>query len=59
MLATARAQGSAASRKLTKHHARETLKRVAACKPLREIPLSYNVDRLRIHRLRARYTAEA
>jgi hypothetical protein len=30
MLATARAQGSAASRKLTKHQARETLKRVAA-----------------------------
>jgi FixJ family two-component response regulator len=30
--------------KLTKHQAREALKRVAAGEPLREIALSFNVD---------------
>jgi FixJ family two-component response regulator len=56
MLATARAQGSAASRKLTKHQARETLKRVAAGETLREIALSFDVDHST--RLKARHAAE-
>jgi len=45
--------------KLTKHQAREALKRVAAGEPLREIALSYDVDHSTIHRLKARYAAEA
>jgi DNA invertase Pin-like site-specific DNA recombinase len=45
--------------KLTKHQAREALKRVAAGETLREIALSYNVDHSTIHRLKARYAAEA
>jgi len=44
--------------KLTKHQAREALKRVAAGEPLREIALSYNVDHSTISRLKARYAAE-
>jgi hypothetical protein len=36
-----KAKGSARSAKLTKHQAREALKRVAAGEPLREIALSY------------------
>jgi DNA invertase Pin-like site-specific DNA recombinase len=44
--------------KLTKHQAREALKRVAAGETLREIALSYNVDHATIHRLKARYAAE-
>ena len=40
--------------KLTKHQAREALKRVAAGEPLREIALSYNVDHSTISRLKAR-----
>ena len=44
--------------KLTKHQAREALKRVAAGETLREIALSYNVDHSTIHRLKARYAAE-
>jgi hypothetical protein len=39
--------------------ARKALKRVAAGEPLREIALSYNVDHATIHRLEARYAAEA
>jgi hypothetical protein len=35
------------------------LKRVAAGKPLREVALSYNVDRPTICRLKTRYAAEA
>jgi DNA invertase Pin-like site-specific DNA recombinase len=45
--------------KLTKHQAREALKRVAAGEPLREIALSYNVDHSTISRLKTRYAAEA
>ena len=44
--------------KLTKHHAREALKRVAAGEPLREIALSYAVDHSTISRLKARHAAE-
>ena len=44
--------------KLTKHQAREALKRVAVGETLREIALSYNVDHSTIHRLKARYAAE-
>jgi hypothetical protein len=44
--------------KLTKHQAREALKRVAAGEPLREIALSYDVDHSTISRLKARYVAE-
>ena len=44
--------------KLTKHQAREALKRVAAGEPLREIALSYNVDHSTISRLKARHAAE-
>ena len=44
--------------KLTKHQAREALKRVAAGETLREIALSYNVDHSTIGRLKARYAAE-
>jgi DNA invertase Pin-like site-specific DNA recombinase len=44
--------------KLTKHQAREALKRMAAGEPLREIGLSYNVDHSTISRLKARYAAE-
>jgi len=32
---------------------------VAAGEPIREIALSYNVDHSTIHRLKARYAAEA
>jgi FixJ family two-component response regulator len=46
-------------RNLTRHQAREALKRVAAGETLREIALSYNVDHSTIHRLRARFAAEA
>ena len=45
--------------KLTKHQAREALKRVAAGETLREIALSYNVDHSTIGRLKARYAADA
>jgi hypothetical protein len=45
--------------KLTRHQAREALKRVAAGETLREIALSYNVDHSTIHRLGARNAAEA
>ena len=45
-------------RQLTKHQAREALKRVKAGETLREIALSYNVDHSTIHRLKARYAAE-
>ena len=44
--------------KLTKHQAREVLKRVAAGEPLREIALSYAVDHSTISRLKARHAAE-
>jgi DNA invertase Pin-like site-specific DNA recombinase len=44
--------------KLTKHQAREALKRAAAGETLREIAMSYNVDHSTIHRLKARYAAE-
>jgi DNA invertase Pin-like site-specific DNA recombinase len=44
--------------KLTKHQAREALKRVAAGETLREIALSFNVDHSTISRLKARHTAE-
>jgi DNA invertase Pin-like site-specific DNA recombinase len=44
--------------KLTKHQAREALKRVAAGEPLREIARSCNVDHSTIYRLKARYVAE-
>jgi len=44
--------------KLTKHQAREALRRVATGEPLREIALSYNVDHSTIHRLKARHAAE-
>jgi DNA invertase Pin-like site-specific DNA recombinase len=44
--------------KLTKHQAREALKRVAAGEPLREIALSYAVDHSKISRLKARHAAE-
>jgi DNA invertase Pin-like site-specific DNA recombinase len=40
--------------KLTKHQAREALKRVAEGEPLREIALSYDVDHSTISRLKAR-----
>jgi len=46
-------------RKLTKHQAREALKRVAAGETLREIALSYNVDHSTIGRPKARYAAGA
>ena len=39
---------------LTKHQAREALKRVAAGEPLREIALSYAVDHSTISRLKTR-----
>jgi DNA invertase Pin-like site-specific DNA recombinase len=41
--------------KLTKHQAREALKRVAKGEPLREIALSYAVDHSTISRLKARH----
>ena len=44
--------------KLTKHEAREALKRVAAGETLREVALSYAVDHSTICRLEARYAAE-
>jgi DNA invertase Pin-like site-specific DNA recombinase len=44
--------------KLTKHQAREALKRVAEGEPLREIALSFNVDHSTISRLKARHAAE-
>ena len=44
--------------KLTKHQAREALKRVAAGEPLREIALSYAVDHSTISRLKARHAVE-
>jgi hypothetical protein len=43
---------------LSKHQAREAMKRVAEGEPLREIALSYNVDHSTISRLKARYAAE-
>jgi len=54
--ARAMAEGTRFGRKpkLTKHQAREALKRVAAGEPLREIALSYNVDHSTISRLKAR-----
>jgi DNA invertase Pin-like site-specific DNA recombinase len=39
--------------KLTKHRAREALKRVAAGESLREIALSYAIDHSTINRLKA------
>jgi DNA invertase Pin-like site-specific DNA recombinase len=58
--ARAMAEGTRFGRrpKLTKHQAREALKRVAAGGTLREIALSYNVDYSTIHRFKARYAAE-
>ena len=58
--ARAMAEGTRFGRrpKLTKHQAREALKRVAAGEPLREIALSYNVEHSTIHRLKARCAAE-
>jgi DNA-binding CsgD family transcriptional regulator len=44
--------------KLSKHQAREALKRVAAGEPLREIALSFNVDHSTISRLKARHAVE-
>jgi hypothetical protein len=44
--------------KLTKHQAREAMKRVVAGEPLREVALSNNVDHSTICRLKARYAAE-
>ncbi len=44
--------------KLTKHQAREALKRVGAGEPLREIALSYAVDHSTTSRLKARHAAE-
>jgi DNA invertase Pin-like site-specific DNA recombinase len=44
--------------KLTRHQAREALKRVAGGETLREIAMSYKVDHTTIHRLKARYAAE-
>jgi DNA invertase Pin-like site-specific DNA recombinase len=44
--------------KLTKHQAREVLKRVKAGEPMREIALSYNVDHSTISRLKARHVVE-
>jgi DNA invertase Pin-like site-specific DNA recombinase len=44
--------------KLTKHQAREALKRVATGEPLREIALSYAVDHSRISRLTPRHAVE-
>jgi DNA invertase Pin-like site-specific DNA recombinase len=41
--------------KLSKHRAREALRRAAAGKPLREIALSFNVDHSTIPRLKARH----
>jgi DNA invertase Pin-like site-specific DNA recombinase len=59
--ARAMAEGTRFGRKpkLTKHQAREALKRVAAGEPLREIALSYNVDHSTISRLKTRHAAEA
>jgi DNA invertase Pin-like site-specific DNA recombinase len=45
-------------RKLTRHQAREALKRVEAGEPMREIALSFNVDHSTISRLKARHGAE-
>jgi hypothetical protein len=44
--------------KLTKHQAREALKRVAAGETLREFAVSYDVDHSTISRLKARYAAQ-
>jgi len=54
--ARAMAEGTRFGRKpkLTKHQAREALKRVAAGEPLREIALSYAVDHSTISRLKTR-----
>src|SRR5262249_37746073 len=59
--AGAMAEGTRFGRKpkLTKHQAREALKRVEEGEPLREIALSYNVDHSTICRLKARHAAEA
>jgi hypothetical protein len=59
--ARAMAEGTRFGRrpKLTKHQAREALKRVAAGEPLREIALSYAVDHSTISRLKARHAVEA
>lgn len=40
--------------KLTRHQAREALKRVAAGEPMREIALSYAIDHSTISQLNAR-----
>src|SRR5262245_41673049 len=58
--ARAMAEGTRFGRKpkLTKHQAREALKRVEEGEPLREIALSYNVDHSTISRLKARHAAE-
>jgi DNA invertase Pin-like site-specific DNA recombinase len=58
--ARAMAEGKRFGRKpkLTKHQAREALKRVAEGEPLREIALSFNVDHSTISRLKARHAAE-
>jgi DNA invertase Pin-like site-specific DNA recombinase len=58
--ARAMAEGTRFGRrpKLSKHQAREAMKRVAEGEPLREIALSYNVDHSTISRLKTRYAAE-
>jgi hypothetical protein len=43
---------------VTAHQAREALERMESGAPLREIALSYAVDRSTISRLRARHAAE-
>ena len=55
--ARALAEGTRFGRKpkLTKHQAREALKRVAAGETLSEIVLSFNVDHSTISRLKARH----
>ena len=45
--------------KLTKHQAREALKRAAAGETLREIALSYNVDHSTISRLEGRHVVDS
>jgi len=59
--ARAMAEGTRFGRRpeLSKHQAREALKRVAVGGTLREIALSYNIDHSTISRLKARYACEA
>jgi len=59
--ARAMAEGTRFGRRpeLSKHQAREALKRVAVGGTLREIALSYNIDHSTISRLKARYAGEA